>query len=330
MNVAFDHHSPFLLAHGGFSIQIEQTFSALRRNGTNVEFLRWWSGDQTPNLIHYFGPAPSWYLDFCSTKEIRTVVSVLLTSLGSRPPWQTRLQGSAIRGIRSLIPRMAERMGWDAYLKADAYISLTQHEGRLLNRVFGVPQEKIHIIPNGVDGCFLEASTVPREDWLMTSCTITPRKRVIELVEAAALSGRRLKVFGKPYSPSDPYFQAFLQAVEKNRSCVEYAGEISDRSELAGLYRRAAGFALISTMESQSLSALEAASCQCPLVLSDLPWARETFPTGALFLPPTASPRDIAQALKLLDNLPAPAPAASWEAVAESLRRLYDRICDPR
>lgn len=325
MKVHFDHHSPFLLAHGGFGIQIEQTFSALRKSGVDVAFLRWWSKAPVPDLIHYFGPAPSWYLDFCSSKGIRTVVSALLTSQGSRPSWRNYLQGHAIRGMRKFLPQMAERMGWDAFHKADAFVTLTQHEGRLLQHVFGVPVDKIHVIPNGVEDCFLEASSPSREDWLMTSCTITPRKRVIELVEAAALARRRLKVFGKPYSSADPYFQAFLVVVNRHRSWVEYAGEVTDRSELADLYRRAAGFALISTMESQSLSALEAASCRCPLILSDLPWARETFPKGAVFVRPTASSRNIADTLSNIDTLTAPPPAVSWDIVAQRVRSLYDR-----
>ena len=38
-------------------------------------------------------------------------------------------------------------------------------------------------------------------------------------------------------------------------------------------------------MESLSLSALEAAACGCPVLLSDLPWARTVFGQSALVLP---------------------------------------------
>ena len=45
-------------------------------------------------------------------------------------------------------------------------------------------------------------------------------------------------------------------------------------------YREARGFVLLSAMESLSLSALEAAACECPLFLSDLPWARSSCTTS--------------------------------------------------
>ena len=40
MKVLFDCHLPFMLAHGGMQIQIEQTRAALERLGVEVEPLR--------------------------------------------------------------------------------------------------------------------------------------------------------------------------------------------------------------------------------------------------------------------------------------------------
>ncbi len=51
----------------------------------------------------------------------------------------------------------------------------------------------------------------------------------------------------------------------------------NNRSQLAEIYRPVRGFVRLSTKESVSLSALEAEACECPLLLSDLPWARTTF-----------------------------------------------------
>ena len=42
MKVLFDHHCPFMLAHGGTQIQIEQTKAALEKLGVTVEPLLAW------------------------------------------------------------------------------------------------------------------------------------------------------------------------------------------------------------------------------------------------------------------------------------------------
>jgi len=46
MKILIDHQLPFLLAHGGLQIQIEQTKSAMEEAGLEVEYLRWWDDTQ--------------------------------------------------------------------------------------------------------------------------------------------------------------------------------------------------------------------------------------------------------------------------------------------
>lgn len=45
---------------------------------------------------------------------------------------------------------------------------------------------------------------------------------------------------------------------------------IQDRAHLAQVYSEARGFVLLNAMKILSLSALEAAACECPLLLSRL------------------------------------------------------------
>src|SRR5947199_10605243 len=92
MKVLFDHPSPFLLAHGGFQIQIEQTKAALETLGVEVEYLRWWDETQRCDVIHYFGRPFSSYVDLAHRKGIKIVFSFLHGSLGVRPAWKRRLQ----------------------------------------------------------------------------------------------------------------------------------------------------------------------------------------------------------------------------------------------
>src|SRR5438105_6352876 len=77
MKVLIDQPYPFLLAHGGFQTQIQQTKAALEGIGVDVDLLRWWSDTQPCDLIHYFGRPFSSYVDLAHRKGIKVVFSAL-------------------------------------------------------------------------------------------------------------------------------------------------------------------------------------------------------------------------------------------------------------
>jgi len=100
-------------------------------------------------------------------------------------------------------------------------------------------------------------------------------------------------------------------------------------TRMAEIYQEARGFVLLSTMESLSLSALEAAAAACPLLLSDLPWARCTFEQKASYCP-IASPATTAPVLKAFyndaPNRPLPDRPATWIEVAQQLKGIYENL----
>jgi len=55
MKILFDCGVPFSFAHGGAQIQIEQTKAALESLGVEVDWFKWWKGQQTGEIIHVFG-----------------------------------------------------------------------------------------------------------------------------------------------------------------------------------------------------------------------------------------------------------------------------------
>jgi glycosyltransferase involved in cell wall biosynthesis len=193
--------------------------------------------------------------------------------------------------------------------------------------MYGARHARIEIVPNGVEQFFLEDRGNPvREDHLVTTVTITPRKRVVEMVRAAALARVKLHVIGKPYHPEDPYYFLFLQALKQAQPWVEYVGPIEDRGVIAREYRKAAGFVLLSAMESQSLSALEAAACGCPLLLTDLPWARSSFSDGASYIPLASTEITAGYLRRFMDGVstaPKVPQVSSWDDVGARLAQVY-------
>ena len=330
MKVIIDHPQPFLLSHGGFQVQIEQTQAALREVGINAEYLRWWDDRQKADIIHYFGRPSIPYVTLAQSKGTRIVMAELLTGLGSRSPRVLPFQKAAITVARTALPRIATgRFAWDVYKKVEASIALTSWEAHLMSYIFGAPKERVHVVGNGVEDVFLNSAPAARGPWLVCTATITERKRVLEIAEAAVLAKTPVWIIGKPYAESDSYAQRFLALARRSPEIVRYEGAISDRGQLARIYREARGFVLLSTMESLSLSSLEAAACQCPLLLSDLPWARSTFNEDASYCPiaPEAHTAEVLR--RFYDAAPGlnhPPKPPSWAEIAQRLRQVYETL----
>jgi glycosyltransferase involved in cell wall biosynthesis len=329
MKILIDHPLPFILAHGGLQTQIERTKAALEAGGLEVEYLRWWDDSQSGDIIHFFGrPNPS-HIDFAHAKGIKYVMSELLTGQGSRTRRQLQIQGGIEHILGKCIPAtFLANFRWDAYKKADAFVVLTEWEAEVTRILFNPDKTKLHVVPNGVEEEFFrnpELAKQPGEE-LVCTATITERKRVLELAEAAVEAQVPVRILGKPYGEDDPYYRRFFALASESPDFVRYGGGVSNRRELASTYQSARGFVLLSTMESLSLSALEAAAAGCPLLLSDLPWARCTFGENASYCP-VADTRITAQALQSFyeraDSLSKPALPCRWADVAVQLASIY-------
>jgi glycosyltransferase involved in cell wall biosynthesis len=330
VKVLFDHDMPFFLGHGGFQIQIEQTLAALRANGVDVEMLRWWDESQRPDIIHYFKRPLPHEVELARGKGIKVIVAQLFTSVGSRPRWQLALQAMAFALGRKVLRGDARfRFGWDSLLNADACVALTPLEGRLLTSIHGIRPERVHVIPNGVEEVFLNSASAERGPWLVCTATIADRKRVLELAQAAVQGAVPTWIIGKAYSDTDPYARAFFRLAKEHPKFVRYEGAIQDRAQLAKIYRSARGFVLLSDKESLSLSALEAAACECPLLLSDLPWAIDTFGVNAQYCPIAGTPETARKLREFYDRAPqlkiAPKPA-SWHQIGARFKDLYEGL----
>jgi glycosyltransferase involved in cell wall biosynthesis len=330
MKILFNCHLPFALAHGGAQIQIEQTLSALKAAGVEAEPLRWWDASQSGDIIHHVGRMPAELIRLAHQKNIKVVMAELLTATGSRSRRELALQKFLTGILRKVLPAtFAGRMDWDSYRLADACIALTPWEAHLMSYLFGAPKERVHVVPNGVEDVFLNSAAAVRGPWLVCTSTIVERKRVLELARAAVIAQTPLWVIGKPYSDADPYAQQFSALAKRHPQIIRYEGVIQDRALLAHIYREARGFVLLSAMESLSLSALEAAACECPLLLGDLPWARSAFGDHASYCPVGGPERAAGYLRKFYDDAPSlkpPPKPASWPEIARQLKAIYEQV----
>ena len=331
MRVLFYHLTPFALAHGGLQIQILQSRSALQKLGVEVEFLRWPDPAQTGQILHFFGRVPTHIVQGAHAKGMKVVQAELLTAQGARSESRLALE-KMVRAVMGhpLPRRLIGAFNSDAYRLADACVALTEWEAHLMKTLYGAPPAKTHVVPNGVEDAFLNSQPAKRGPWLVCTATITERKRVLELAEAAALAQTPLWIIGKPYSESDAYARHFSALSKAHPRTLRYEGPIEDRARLAQAYREARGFVLLSAMESLSLSALEATACECPILLSRLPWATAVFRESACYCPVTSSAARTAGYLRQFydaaPSLKPPPRPLTWLEVGQQLKRLYERL----
>jgi glycosyltransferase involved in cell wall biosynthesis len=331
MKALFNCHVPFSLAHGGAQIQIEQTRLGLERLGVTVEPLRWWDDRQEGEILHHFGRIPTGLLRLAHDRGMKVVMTDLLTSVGSRSMPRVRLLKVMIRMVERTVPAgMRIPFNWDSYRLADACVVNTEHESYLVRYLYGTCPSRVHVVPNGVEEIFFSSPRASRGKWLVCTATITPRKRVLELARAAVAAQTPLWVIGKPYGAGDDYSARFAALAQAHPDLLHYRGPINDRAELAGIYRSARGFVLLSTMETRSLSSEEAAACECPLLLSDLPWARDVFKEQAVYCPVDVEAAKTARVLREFydraPQCPVPRKPLSWLDVAQDYERVYRQV----
>jgi glycosyltransferase involved in cell wall biosynthesis len=331
MKVLFDCHTPFILAHGGAQVQIEQTMAALGKLGVSAEPLRWWDETQSGDVLHHFAMIPTHLQRLAKEKGMKVVMSAFMSGLGARPAWQRFLQKLALGAIKPVAPRrLRDLFGWDSYRLLDAIIAMTPYESALLTGIHSAPPSRVHVVPNGVEEVFSKSQSVPRGPWLVCTATITEQKEVLKLAQMAVRAETPVWIIGKAYSEADDYTRSFVEYARQNSKVVRYEGPIADRERLARIYREARGFVLLSQWESLSLSALEAAACRCPLLLSDLPWAHDAFKEKAAYCAANGSLSASAAVLRRFyeaaPNLEPPPMPLSWMEVARQIETVYESI----
>ncbi|MEI7731294.1 MAG: glycosyltransferase family 4 protein [Verrucomicrobiota bacterium] len=330
MKLLIDHPLPFLLAHGGEQVLIERTRQALTELGVEVEYLRWWDDRQTGDLIHFYGRVPIEYLHFAHKKGMPVIMSELLSGTGARSPLALTAQQAAIALFRRCLPKSFQaRFAWDSYQHADAILASTPLEASLAVRLFRAPPGRVHVLTNGVEEIFFPKQPARRGDWLLCTGRITELKRTLEIAEAALHAQTPLWVVGRPMAPGDPYAEQFFKLAQANPKLIRHDAFLS-LEQLAQAYREARGFVLLSRWESLSLAALEASASGCPLLLSDVPWARSVFGETVRYCPVTPVREQTAAVLRQFydaaPQLPPPPRPQTWREVAGTLKALYEQL----
>ena len=218
--------------------------------------------------------------------------------------WYTHLAGLLVRlaygmphvltvhSLEPLRPWKREQLGggydvstWvekTAIESADAVIAVSQGTRADVLRLFDVPDERVHVIYNGIDAEFyrrvdetdaLDHHGIDRSvPYVLFVGRITRQKGIIHLVRAIRHLDPGIGVVlcaGQPDTPDIAReMEEGVRAAQAERPNVVWIGEMISREEVRQLYSHAAVFCCPSVYEPFGIINLEAAACETPVVAS--------------------------------------------------------------
>ena len=171
--------------------------------------------------------------------------------------------------------------------RADTIFTVSRFSRDEIQDLYGVPAERIRVVPNGVTHQRSARPSV-REPLVLYTGSIFNRRRVPDLIAAFArvvqtVPEARLVVVGdnRTWPHEDIAGVAAAHGISSRVTLVQYlSGE-----PLAELYSRASVFVFLSEYEGFGLTPLEALSAGTPIVVLDTPVAREIYSDAAAFVP---------------------------------------------
>lgn len=240
-----------------------------------------------------------------------------LVSLGLRRKTVTTIHGMSFRThpesytlgfrllYRAIVP-LALKYG-------NAVLTASSTEKQRILRYYQYPtlSDRLQVVPHGCKG-FENLPEQPaltklhrEEPYLLYVGSLNQTKNLQRVLQAVALVNRTHSVQLKIVGTGNKFLQETPLLIPKNlRKKVNVLGQIEEKQRLARLYHNAACFVFPSLYESFGLPPLEAMSCGCPVVVSNMPSMRSLCGPAALYCNPY-DPQDIAQKIQMIIDCPA-------------------------
>jgi len=280
---------------GGGEIQFLKTAEYLRKLGIDIETVPV-SIKGLPKLVHFFGSQATLFNEFAKTLKYHYKIPfVLSTIFFSSPKTITdRVYVNFSRllikyGLELFIPSSGFRNLPFLYKNSDLLLPNTKAEANMIKSFFPfLTDEKIKIVPNGVDEEFAEAKpNLFRKhyninyDFVLNVARLEPRKNQLSLIKAIKGTGLKLIIIGNQ-SVWPEYAKLCFQEAQKD---VLFINELShDNPLLASAYAASNVFILPSREETPGISALEAALAGSSIVITQRGGAQEYFQDFAKYV----------------------------------------------
>jgi alpha-1,3-rhamnosyl/mannosyltransferase len=200
-------------------------------------------------------------------------------------------------------------------------LTVSERTRRDLRELYGVPDDRIVVAPNGVDPAFTPSASLLQGDYVLLVGAVQERKNPLAALAAADSAGLPLVVAG-------PAKDAAL-AVELERRGARIAGYVAV-DELVELYRGAACLVQASRYEGFGLPVLEAMACGTPVVAVPEQALREVARDAAIWAEAHELGDGIRRAVAERERLVAAglerARLFSWPETARRTLEVYEEV----
>lgn len=233
-----------------------------------------------------------------------------------------------------------KRLAW-VMRESDKIIAVSQSTKEDLISIMKIPNEKIVVIPEGVEDRYCPQSIDIQEiikkryhineDYIFTLSTLEPRKNQARLIKAFKLVKEKfpnlqLIIGGRTGWGEIP------EAVEG----VSMPGYIPD-ADLPGLYSGCLAFVLPSIYEGFGLPPLQAMSCGAPVAVSNVSSLPEVVEGAGVLFDPESVESIAAGIIEAIENRSklkplslAQASKFTWEKTAERTHDVYQSVLDSK
>jgi glycosyltransferase involved in cell wall biosynthesis len=192
---------------------------------------------------------------------------------------------------------------------ATRVIAVSEFTKRELVALLHVPEERVHVVPNGVEDVFTPGGERAQGDYVLAVGTLEPRKNLSRI--AAAVDGELRVVGVRGWGGVDP------------PPNVRWLGDVGD-DELAALYRGAHCLVYASLYEGFGIPVAEALACGCAVVTTRGSAMEEIARDDATYVDPT-SVDSIRKGIARATAAPA-RRVATWPDVARRTQAIYEEV----
>jgi glycosyltransferase involved in cell wall biosynthesis len=307
---------PHCFAFGGFEVQMIAAMESARAVGADIAPLDFWRREPDFDVLHCWGLElqHSHTVKWAHAAGKKTVLSALV----NYPGWKSWLRYFASFAMGPARLRRA------MLAMIDGVTVVNQAQARFLVETVKLPAEKVTVVPNLVEEVFFNACNHADRDvreirnYVICVGSICRRKNQLALIGACRKLGVPLLLVGSVLTGEEDYGRSVAEAMAAVKSFYWIRSLSPGSVELASAYQGASVFALPSHVETQPISALEAAAARRPLVLAERPYAKQEFYERAVLADPRSIDAIAGAIRRALDQPDAHCPPV---AVIEQCRR---------
>ncbi len=305
MKVIFGSFSAITVLGGGVEVQMRSLARELAKHGHEVEFFDTWKRYDLKEytFFHLFG-------SHVGTYHLGRSIHGLGMRLIVTPVFYSRHNPARVATAVGIAAKVRQRGGfWTEHMfcrelceMAELVLPDTKDEMGMLARGFGVPRDKMHELPNGVEERFANASPdlfvkeYGLKDFVLYVGHIGPaRKNVYPMLKAVKELGVQAVLIG-PVSETG-YANQCMKLVAESSNIKVIPGLTPDSPLLESAYAACDTFVLPSLYETPGLAALEAGLAGAKVAITRYGGTQEYFKDFATYIEP-ASDDSVRNAIK--------------------------------